>query len=160
MNSLTVGILGGGSWGTTVASLTARNAQTKIWARDPKTVSEINQSHTNSKYLPNAILTNSLAASETIKEAITNADVIVMAIPSSNFRGVLEKASEFIRPWVPIVSLTKGLEDGTKMRMTEIASKLNINKDTVSKWVNRFIEKGLEGLTDEPRLKAPRKIDD
>lgn len=120
MNSLTVGILGGGSWGTTVASLTARNAQTKIWARDPKTVSEINQSHTNSKYLPNAILTNSLAASETIKEAITNADVIVMAIPSSNFRGVLEKASEFIRPWVPIVSLTKGLEDGTKMRMTEI----------------------------------------
>ena len=60
---LKVGLLGGGSLGTTVASLTAKNAETIIWARDAETVEEINQKHTNEKYLPNAKLTPSLVAS-------------------------------------------------------------------------------------------------
>ena len=47
---LKVGLLGGGSWGTTVASLTAKNSSTIIWARNSKTVEEINEHHTNEKY--------------------------------------------------------------------------------------------------------------
>ncbi|MEM9888136.1 MAG: NAD(P)H-dependent glycerol-3-phosphate dehydrogenase [Bacteroidota bacterium] len=117
---LKVGLLGGGSWGTTVASLTARNTPTKIWARNAATVKEINQFHRNEKYLPGAKLTESLVASNSISETIADADVVVMGIPCQNFRSVLKTARPHIRPWVPIVSLSKGLERGTKMRMTEI----------------------------------------
>ena len=117
---LKVGLLGGGSWGTTVASLTAKNAETIMWARNPKTVEEINSFKTNEKYLPNAKLTKSLKASNSIMETVENADLIVMGVPAQSFRKVLQEAKPFIRPWVPIVSLAKGLEIGTKMRMTEI----------------------------------------
>ena len=118
--NLKIGILGGGSWGTTVASLVARNTPTKIWARNPNTVLEINEQHTNSKYLKDAQLTKSLVACQTIEETVQDADVIVMGIPAQNFRDVLGEAKKTIRPWVPIVSLSKGLEKGSLLRMTEI----------------------------------------
>jgi len=118
--NLKVGLLGGGSWGTTVASLTARNCPTKIWARNTKTVDEINQYHRNEKYLPGANLPPSLKASHSIKDTVKDADVIVMGIPAQHFRQVLKDARPHIRPWVPIISLSKGLEVGTMMRMTEI----------------------------------------
>jgi len=117
---LKVGILGGGSWGTTVASIIAKNAEATIWARNAATVQEINELHTNSKYLPNAKLTRSLKASDSIEETVKNADLVVMGIPSQSFRKVLLDAKPHIRPWIPIVSLAKGLEIGTKKRMTEI----------------------------------------
>jgi len=121
---LKVGLLGGGSWGTTVASLTAKNSSTIIWARNPKTVEEINEHHTNEKYLPNAKLTTSLKASNSIKETVEEADVIVMGVPAQSFRKVLEEAKPHIRPWIPIINLAKGLEISTKMRMTEIIQEL------------------------------------
>ena len=121
---LKVGLLGGGSWGTTVASLTAKNSPTTIWARNPKTVQEINEHHTNSKYLPNALLTPTLKASNSIKETVEEADVIVLGIPSQNMRKVLEEAKPFIRPWVPIINLAKGLEMSTKMRMTQVIEEI------------------------------------
>jgi glycerol-3-phosphate dehydrogenase (NAD(P)+) len=121
---LNVGLLGGGSWGTTVASLTAKNSPTVIWARNPKTVEEINTHHTNEKYLPNAKLTPNLRASNSIKETVENADVVVMGVPAQSFRAVLEEAKPHIRPWVPIINLAKGLELSTKKRMTEIIEEI------------------------------------
>lgn len=118
--TLKTGLLGGGSWGTTVASLVAKNAPTKMWARNAETVDDINKHHRNEKYLPGARLTASLKATTSIKKAVKGADVIIMGVPAQSFRSVLEEAKPFIRPWVPIVSLSKGLEKGTKMRMTEI----------------------------------------
>ena len=121
---LNVGILGGGSWGTTVASLTARNANPTVWARNEETVHEINAHRTNSKYLPGALLNKNLKASASIEETVKNADLLVMGIPSQNFREVLETAKPFVRPWIPIVSLAKGLEMGTKKRMTEVVAEI------------------------------------
>lgn len=120
MKQLRVALLGGGSWGTTVASLTARNCPTTIWARDTQTVDDINHNHRNEKYLCGVTLHESLRASTSLQEVVENADVIVMGVPSHSFRRVLEDAKPFIRPWVPIVSLTKGLEQGTHLRMTEV----------------------------------------
>lgn len=121
---LKVGVLGGGSWGTTVASLTAKNSPTIIWARNQETVTEINEQHTNKKYLPNAKLTHSLKAAASIKETVQEADVIVLGVPSQSLRAVLEEAKPYIRPWVPIINLAKGLEISTKKRMTEIIEEL------------------------------------
>ena len=124
MTNLKVGLLGGGSWGTTVASLVTRNAPVTLWARNPDTVEEINTLHTNERYLPGAKLPDKLVATNDIAEAVTGADVIVMAIPSQNFRSVLEEVREHIRAWVPVISLTKGLELSTQMRMTEIVTEV------------------------------------
>lgn len=118
--NLKVALLGGGSWGTTVASLTARNCPTRIWARNQATVDEINQRHTNEKYLPGAKLPTGLTAVATIVEAVQEADVVVMGIPAQHFRSVLRQARPHIRPWVPIISLAKGLELNTKRRMTQV----------------------------------------
>ena len=121
---LKAAVLGGGSWGTTVASLIARNAPVTIWARDEATVDEINGSHRNSKYLPGATLNSKLVATHSIDEAVSACDVLVMGVPSQHFRSVLEHAIQFLRPWVPVISLTKGLEPGTLMRMTEVIEEL------------------------------------
>ena len=118
--NLKAALLGGGSWGSTVASLIARNAPVTIWARDKNTVDEINTSNSNSKYLPGARLNSKLVATGSIEEAVANCDVLVMGIPSQHFRAVLEAASDHLRPWVPVISLTKGLEPGTRMRMTQV----------------------------------------
>jgi len=117
---LRAGLLGGGSWGTTVASLIARNAPVTLWARDVETVDEINRDHRNSKYLPDASLHQDLVATKSIEEAVATADVLVMGIPSQHFRSVLELARPHVRPWVPVISLSKGLELHTQLRMTQV----------------------------------------
>ena len=60
MKTLNIAVLGGGSWGTTVASLVARNIDVTLWARNPDTVNEINAKHSNEKYLPAAKLPDRL----------------------------------------------------------------------------------------------------
>jgi len=124
MINLKVGLLGGGSWGTTVAALVARNAPITLWARNMETVNDINQNRRNSKYLGDAELPQKLNASHNIEETVADADVLVMAIPSQNFRSVLEEIKPHLRPWVPIISLTKGLELDTRMRMTQIINEV------------------------------------
>jgi glycerol-3-phosphate dehydrogenase (NAD(P)+) len=116
--------MGGGSWGTTVAALVCRNAPATLWARNPETVQEINTAHTNETYLPGAVLPATLAATNSIEDAAHNADVIIMGIPSHNFRKVLEEVKQHIRPWVPVITLTKGLELNTGMRMTQVINEV------------------------------------
>ena len=120
MKKLQVGLIGGGSWGTTVASLVAQNTDVSMWARNRDTVKEINKKHTNEKYLPGAKLPKNIVAYEQIEDVVSNADVLVMGVPSNSFRDVLRDVRPHLRPWVPIVSLTKGLERGSDLRMTQI----------------------------------------
>ena len=120
MKKLKVGLIGGGSWGTTVASLVAQNTDVSMWARSAETVREINQNHTNEKYLPGATLPENLVAHQSLEAVISSADVLVMGVPSNSFRDVLRDVRPYLRPWVPIVSLTKGLERDSDLRMTEV----------------------------------------
>ena len=118
--NLCVAVLGGGSWGTTVANLASRNAPTTLWARSADTAREINRDHTNEAYLPGSRLPEELRATDSIEEAVRDADVLVIGVPSHAFREILEQASKYLRAWVPIISLAKGLEQGTLLRMTEV----------------------------------------
>jgi glycerol-3-phosphate dehydrogenase (NAD(P)+) len=115
-----VAVLGGGSWGTTVASLAAANATTTLWARDPQTVAEINDRHRNTRYLANLPLDRRLRATGDLSEAVWDADVVVAGVPSSAMRATMEKIGPAIRHWVPIVSISKGLELGSRLAMTEV----------------------------------------
>jgi glycerol-3-phosphate dehydrogenase (NAD(P)+) len=115
-----VAVLGGGSWGTTVGSLSARHASTVLWARRASTVQGINERHENPDYLAGLELHPRLTATGSLKEAVYDADVVVVGVPSHSFRETLEQIAAHLRPWIPLVSLSKGLERGTHMRMTQV----------------------------------------
>lgn len=115
-----VTVLGAGSWGTTVASIAARNAETLIWARRRETVDEINREHRNSAYLQDLPLHKKLRATADLDEALRECDVLVMGVPSHSMRATLKQVQPRVRPWVPVISLAKGLEQGTQRRMTEV----------------------------------------
>ena len=118
-------VLGGGSWGTTVASICARRGPTLQWVRSEESAQDINNNHRNNRYLGNdVILTDSLRATTDFAEAAHSADVVVMGVPSHGFRGVLTELAKELRPWVPVVSLVKGLEQGTNMRMSQIVEEV------------------------------------
>ena len=115
-----VSVLGAGSWGTTVASLAAANTPTMIWARRSEVADEINRAHRNARYLGELPLHPKLRATAALDEALHDCDVLVMGVPSHSFRQTLRECAAHIRPWVPVISLAKGLEQGTHKRMTEI----------------------------------------
>jgi len=116
-------VVGAGSWGTTVASVAATNTPTVLWARRDEVARVINTQHVNPDYL-GASLSPSLRATSSLAEAVSDADIVVMAVPSQGFRQVLVDAAPFIRPWVPIVSLSKGLEADTMLRMSQVANEV------------------------------------
>jgi len=121
---MNVTVLGGGSWGTTVASLTTARNPTLLWARDEKVAAEVNEQHTNDRYLPEMGLPRRLRATSDLEEAVADADLLVVGIPSKAFRSVLLEAREWVRPWIPVVSLTKGIERGTLLRMTQVIAEV------------------------------------
>jgi len=113
-------VIGAGSWGTAVAAIVARQAPTVLWARRPELAEAIGRAHRNAAYLSEYDLPPSLRATSSLEEAVTGADVVVMGVPSHGFRSVLQEARPFLAPGVPVVSLAKGLEEGTLERMTEV----------------------------------------
>jgi glycerol-3-phosphate dehydrogenase (NAD(P)+) len=121
---MNVTVLGAGSWGTTVATLTTALNPTVLWARNPDVAGEINRDHTNAGYLPAVKLPRRLRATADLQEAVRDAEVLVVGIPSGGFRATIEDASKWIRPWIPVVSLTKGIESETLLRMTQILEEL------------------------------------
>lgn len=117
---MNVGVVGAGSWGTTVAAMAAVNAPTLLWARREELARQINTEHRNGDYLPQFALPESLRASSSLEEVVSTADVLVMAVPSHGYRDVAAEAARHLRPWVPVVSLTKGLERASRKRMSEV----------------------------------------
>jgi glycerol-3-phosphate dehydrogenase (NAD(P)+) len=117
-----VAVVGAGSWGTTVASLAARNVPAVLWARRAELAREITSTHENASYLKGFALHPGLAATSSLQEAVSGADVLVMGVPSHGFRSVLEELAPFVAAGVPVVSLAKGVEQGTNRRMTEVVA--------------------------------------
>ncbi|WP_395727641.1 NAD(P)H-dependent glycerol-3-phosphate dehydrogenase [Nakamurella sp.] len=119
-----VAVIGSGSWGTSVASIVARHSPTTIWGRSAEVVEQINTGHTNERYLPGFELAPGLIATTDLQQAVEPADILIMAVPSHGFRGALDDLAPFLRPWAPVVSLVKGLEQGSRKRMTEIVDEV------------------------------------
>ncbi len=115
-----IAVLGGGSWGTTVASLVAPRHDTVLWARDPEVARAVREDHENPAYLPGFGLDPALTATADLAEAVCGADLVVVGVPTSGFRRVLTDAAPAMRPWIPVVSLSKGLERGSHLRMTQV----------------------------------------
>jgi glycerol-3-phosphate dehydrogenase (NAD(P)+) len=117
-----IAVIGAGSWGTAVAGMTGARHSVALWARRPDLAEAIDQHHANPDYLPDFPLPDSVTGTSDLAEAVSGAEVIVMAVPSHGYRRVLSEASHHLDPGAPIVSLTKGIEQDTMLRMTEVTA--------------------------------------
>jgi len=114
-------VIGAGSWGTTVAALGTRNAEhVSLWARRPELAEAIGARGENPDYLPGRPL-GAVVATSRLDEALDGADVVALAVPSHGFRAVLEAAAPAVPAGAVLLSLAKGLEQGSLKRMTEVA---------------------------------------
>ncbi len=119
-----VAVLGAGSWGTTFAALTSARVATSLWARRPALAETVRVTRRNADYLPEEVLPQDLLCTASLEEALAGAGVVVMAVPSHGFRAVLANAATFIPVGTPVVSLAKGLEQGSQRRMSEIVAEV------------------------------------
>src|SRR3989440_3959141 len=116
-----VAVVGAGSWGTAFATIPASNGvDTVVWARRQELADAIASKHECPDYLPGVELPPELRATHDLEEALTGSDIVVMAIPSHAFRSVLKEAAGHVPGEASMVSLTKGLEQDSRKRMTEV----------------------------------------
>jgi len=118
-----IAILGAGSWGTTVATLLSGQHEISLWARDESIAREINELHTNHTYLGSHVLPVSIRATSSLESALEDVSVVVIAIPSHGVRSVLEQCLRPAQAEV-VISLTKGLEERSNLRMTEVIEEI------------------------------------
>ncbi len=124
-----IAVIGAGSWGTTAASLAAGTTPTVLWSRRREVATGVNQQHRNPVYLPDVELPAALEATTDLSEAVIGADAVVMAVPSHGFRDVFSEAAAHIGPATPVVSLTKGIEQGTLATMTQVVAEVSRGHD-------------------------------
>lgn len=116
-----VAVLGAGSWGTALASLLARNgARTTLWGRDAAAMDAMAATHRNARYLPDLDLPGSLAFSTDLGDALADADIVLIAVPSHAFAGMLDEIAPLIQPGTGITWATKGFEPGTGRFLHEL----------------------------------------
>jgi glycerol-3-phosphate dehydrogenase (NAD(P)+) len=116
-------VVGGGAWGTALASHCARaGLPVRMWIREPEVVASVNERRENAPYLPGVELPGGLRASCRLDEALADAEVVLVVVPSEFCRGIYRQARELAPQGAILVSATKGLEIDTLQRMTEVAA--------------------------------------
>lgn len=114
-------IIGAGSWGTALAiAVSSRFDEIRIWAREPKRAAEIARSGENSRYLPGFRLPENVSVSSDLETALKGAAYLLSAVPSAHLRNVFMAAHDYIHPDAAIVSATKGIEERSLKRMSQV----------------------------------------
>ncbi|GGL84972.1 NAD(P)H-dependent glycerol-3-phosphate dehydrogenase [Nakamurella endophytica] len=114
-------VLGAGSWGTTFGKVLAdAGRDVTIWARRDRLARSIDADHVNPDYLPGVHLPATLHASADLDAVLDGVDAVALAVPSQSLRENLVLFREVLPPGVPVVSLAKGVEIGTDLRMSEL----------------------------------------
>lgn len=129
-----VAVMGAGSWGTTVAKVFAdAGNEVRLWARRAEVAEEINAKRTNSAYLGDIELPQALTATPDPEAAIDSAEIVVLGVPSQTLRDNLTQWKGFIGSDAAVVSLAKGIEHSTGMRMSQVISEVaDIESDRVA----------------------------
>lgn len=117
-----IAVIGAGSWGTTFAKVLADNSENEVtlWARREDVVAEINNEHRNGDYLPGIALPKSLKATSDIQQCLKDVDQVYLSVPSQSLRGNLTEWGSKIPQNSIVVSLMKGVEKETGLRMSEV----------------------------------------
>lgn len=115
-----VAVVGAGSWGTTIASLLADRGDVTLWARSAEVARAVNHTGENPRYLAGVRLPPTLRATTVLADAVRGAELVLVAVPSHGFRHVIQGLAGALVAGVPVVSLAKGIESGTHLRMSEV----------------------------------------
>ena len=119
MENITV--LGAGSWGTALAvHLGSIGHDVRLWGRDEALMKELAERRVNATYLPDVVLPSCVVPTSNLDQALAGAGVVVAAIPSHGLRAAIRTASGLLEPGAIVVSATKGLEEGSLLRMSEV----------------------------------------
>ena len=120
-----VAVVGGGSFGTVMANIAAGNGfPVSFWMRSDALAAAINRDHVNESYLPGYALNERVVATHDMAAAVSGAQLIFVAVPSSSFRAVVSELVKSADPGSMFVSTTKGIEAGTFMLMSQILGEL------------------------------------
>ena len=116
-----IAVLGTGSWGLALGKTLVENGhQVVMWGRDSEQVSEIQTAHTNKRYLPDVVFPKALQATTDMKEAIADADAVLFVVPTYAMRDVARQFDKFVEHQPMIIHASKGIEQGTHLRISEI----------------------------------------
>ena len=116
-----VAVIGAGSWGTAVSWLLGgKGIDVGLWAREAEIAEGINTAHRNPMYLMDVELPSHVRATPELAEALAGAEAVVVVTPSHGVRGTAEAMAAYLGAGIPIVNLSKGVEAGTHMRMTQV----------------------------------------
>ncbi|MGA1824876.1 MAG: NAD(P)H-dependent glycerol-3-phosphate dehydrogenase [bacterium] len=127
-----IGVIGAGSWGTTLASvLSKKEYDVTLWVYEKELADIIRTQRANTYYLPQARLPDSLNITTSLSKATENKDIILSVVPAQVVREVTGKYIQFLKPGTVIVSASKGIENRTGKRITQIIKEL-LSDDTIS----------------------------
>lgn len=116
-----VAVIGCGSWGTALAIILVNHGHdVMMWARKQEAVDEINQLHTNARYLPNITLPTALRATTDRQQAVVGAEIVISAVPSRAVRSTMMDFAKYFEKGTVLVNVAKGLEDGSLLRLSEV----------------------------------------
>lgn len=116
-----VAVLGGGSFGTAIASVVAANGhRTTLWLRDSARAEECQRTRENHSYLPGYILPEGLTITSDLAASVRDAQVILFAVPSHSVRHVARSVAPLMRPGTLIISATKGIESPDFVLMSDV----------------------------------------
>lgn len=113
-------VVGGGSWGTTAAHILAHNSPVKLWVRDEAVAIELERTRENKRYLPGATIHSGVEVTADLGKAAEGADLVILAVPAAIMRGISRDLSGVGLGAVTAVSLAKGFEAETNLRMSEV----------------------------------------
>jgi glycerol-3-phosphate dehydrogenase (NAD(P)+) len=119
-----VAVIGAGSWGTAMASIVGVANPASLWVRSPELAASMRERRENEKYLPGVRIPDGLFVTSSLAEALEGAGVVFMAVPSHGFRDVLTGAQPLVRGIEAVVSLAKGIEMGTNLRMSQVVAEV------------------------------------
>jgi len=116
-----IAIIGAGAWGTGLSIVLGRKGhRIRLWALEKEVCTSINQRQVNELFLPGQSVPETVTATNSYKEALTGAQIVVSVMPSHHCRAVFEKLHVYLQPEMLLASATKGLENETLMRMSEV----------------------------------------
>lgn len=113
-------VIGGGSWGTALATVLANKGEVRLWAREPSVVEGINRDHRNPKYQSTFELPAAIRATGSLEEAVAGAELVTLVVPSHVMREMCGRLGPLLAPGVPIVSASKGIENESLCTMEEV----------------------------------------
>jgi glycerol-3-phosphate dehydrogenase (NAD(P)+) len=119
-----VAVIGAGSWGTAVGTIVGASHPASLWVRSPELAASMVQTRQNEKYLPGLQIPDSLVVTSSLAEALDGAGIVFMAVPSHGFRAVLTEMQPLAGGIEAVVSLAKGIEMGTNLRMSQVVAEV------------------------------------